>query len=294
MDYFFNSCDLAIQNAIVHKQYGVHYSQSSNSNTNMHIHDSCEINFSISGGGSFLIDDKVYEVNQGEVFIINQYEPHKITISKSPDIERFVLEICPEFILQCSSVDTDLTRCFYLRGTDISHKISLTDEQVCELRGLFTQIKENKGYATDMLNYAAFINILVFVNKLFALQNMQDHTNDQDVLRNEIVQKIIEFINANYYKSDSTLSLESLSKHSFVSPNQLSRLFKKYTGTTLSKYILSKRLSEAKKLLARGESVTSTAQACGFGDYANFIRVFKRNVGISPGKYADKKDFQLG
>ena len=43
---------------------------------------------------------------------------------------------------------------------------------------------------------------------------------------------------------------------------------------------------EAKKLLSAGNSVTETALACGFGDYANFIRVFKKHVGVPPGKYA--------
>ena len=38
-------------------------------------------------------------------------------------------------------------------------------------------------------------------------------------------------------------------------------------------------------MLAQGRSVTDTALACGFGDYSGFIRVFKKNVGVTPGKY---------
>ena len=43
---------------------------------------------------------------------------------------------------------------------------------------------------------------------------------------------------------------------------------------------------EAKKLLKNGHSVSDTAMLCGYHDYANFIRSFKKSVGVSPGKYA--------
>ena len=81
------------------------------------------------------------------------------------------------------------------------------------------------------------------------------------------------------------LTLEILAKNAFVSVNQLCKLFKTTFGTSVAKYIMAKRISEAKKLLAQGKSVAETAPACGFTDYANFIRVFKKFVGISPGKY---------
>ena len=79
--------------------------------------------------------------------------------------------------------------------------------------------------------------------------------------------------------------METISRHSYVSAKQLCKLFKMYCNTTVSKYIVSKRITEAKKLLAEGKSVTDTAFMCGFNDYANFIRVFKKTVGTPPGRY---------
>ena len=76
-----------------------------------------------------------------------------------------------------------------------------------------------------------------------------------------------------------------VAKNTYVSVNQLCRLFTRYCGTTVTKYITSKRITEAKKRLEEGKSVTDTAFMCGFNDYANFIRVFKKAVGVPPGKY---------
>jgi AraC-like DNA-binding protein len=53
----------------------------------------------------------------------------------------------------------------------------------------------------------------------------------------------------------------------------------------VAKYITSRRITEAKKLLSNGKNVTDTAIMCGFEDYANFIHVFKKHVGVTPGKY---------
>ena len=52
------------------------------------------------------------------------------------------------------------------------------------------------------------------------------------------------------------------------------------------KYIIGKRIAEAKKLLKAGNNVSDTALMCGFRDYSNFIRTFTASVGISPGRYS--------
>ena len=105
---------------------------------------------------------------------------------------------------------------------------------------------------------------------------------NQNKQQSKTVQLAIDFINNNYSQE---LTLEMIAKNSYVSVNQLCRLFNKYCSTTVTKYIISKRITEAKKMLSEGKNVTDTAFMCGFNDYANFIRVFKKAVGVPPGKY---------
>ena len=45
----------------------------------IHIHDCYEIYYSISGGKQFLIDNRFYNFNPGDIFFINQYESHYIS-----------------------------------------------------------------------------------------------------------------------------------------------------------------------------------------------------------------------
>ena len=58
------------------------------------------------------------------------------------------------------------------------------------------------------------------------------------------------------------------------------------TGTTINKYVVARRISVAKRLLAQGCSVHEACEQSGFGDYAHFIRAFGQAVGVSPKQYA--------
>jgi AraC-like DNA-binding protein len=61
--------------------------------------------------------------------------------------------------------------------------------------------------------------------------------------------------------------------------------FKLYTGYTIHQYVQQKRLITAKLLLKEGKSAMEACEESGFGDYANFIRAFKKAFGVPPGRY---------
>ena len=143
---------------------------------------------------------------------------------------------------------------------------------------LFEELKKDYPYGDEMYKRLRATEILFETNRLFSTHN----DNSTGEKGNRTVQLAIDYINNNY---SSEITLETVAKNAFISPTQLSRLFNRYCGTTVTKYIVSKRITEAKKLLATGKSVTDTAFMCGFNDYANFIRTFKKAVGVPPGKY---------
>ena len=279
MPFLFSKCADAIANANDTHTFGAYYSEVQNPDLNIHVHDCCEVLLCLSGGNNFLIDGKAYDVNDGDLFILNQFEPHKITADPNRIFARFILQIHPEYLIANSTEETDLSRCFYTRGDGISNKISLTNREIAEIEKLFILFRADNGFGDDILKNAAVSTILVLVNQYFM---KRAETNNAVYIDDERIMNTIAYINTHYSEN---LSLEMLAKKSYVSVNQLCKLFKNRFGTTVAKYIMSKRISEAKKLLAQGKTVSETALACGFADYANFIRVFKKFVGTSPGKY---------
>ena len=271
MKCFFDTCREAVAYAVESKSFGVYFSGESNPTQHVHVHDCCEIFLCLEGGSTFLVDDKVYQISNGDLFVINQFEAHKVVADKSGNFARYILHVHPSFIYNAG-----LASCFF--AADKVTRITPTKEEVGRLVALFEDMKCEHEYGDEIYKRLRATEILLEVNRLFAT-----HTTTRDsAFRHKAVQLAIDYINSNYA---SALSLDVVAKSAFVSPAQLSRLFSRYCGTTVTKYIASKRITEAKKMLAEGGSVTDTALSCGFNDYANFIRTFKKAVGVPPGKY---------
>lgn len=80
------------------------------------------------------------------------------------------------------------------------------------------------------------------------------------------------------------LSLDEICNHFFFSKNAVYRLFHDEFHTTVNDFIIKKRLKRSQELLqSKPElNVTQIASLCGFPDYNYFIRLFKKQVGITP------------
>lgn len=75
----------------------------------------------------------------------------------------------------------------------------------------------------------------------------------------------------------------------YLSPNYLSRLFRKETGTGLSEYIQNERMQLARRLLLQNKlSINQIAIETGYPSFAHFSKQFKKFFGMTPGEYRKK------
>jgi len=71
-----------------------------------------------------------------------------------------------------------------------------------------------------------------------------------------------------------------------MSPNYFHRVFAKAMGMTPNEFVISRKISRARELLATtGESISDISLLCGFDNIAYFSYVFKRYSGITPSSF---------
>ena len=88
------------------------------------------------------------------------------------------------------------------------------------------------------------------------------------------------------------INLESLADMVFLSPGYLSLIFKQSTGDTVSHYIISQRIDEAKRLLeTTNMKVNQICEKVGIDNVSYFGQQFKMLCGMSPSEYRKRKKF---
>lgn len=81
---------------------------------------------------------------------------------------------------------------------------------------------------------------------------------------------------------------ESVARHFRLSPNHISRLFKREGMVSFNDYVNYVRIHRAKYLLkSHRQTIDEISAACGFRDASYFCRVFKRKTNQTPGDYRE-------
>jgi len=102
----------------------------------------------------------------------------------------------------------------------------------------------------------------------------------------EKLQKVVAFINENY---QSSLSREGLAASVDVHPDNLGKLFRRYTSKKLGDYICELRVEDAaRKLVETDEPVIDIAFATGFESLRTFNRAFLKFKKMTPASYKKK------
>lgn len=99
----------------------------------------------------------------------------------------------------------------------------------------------------------------------------------------EDILHVIDYIDKNYTKDIKQMELVRISN---MSPTKLKNLFRKFTGCTITDYIMGKKSDHAAHLLADSDiSIKEIAGVVGFDTATGFATSFKKQMGISPSAY---------
>lgn len=185
--------------------------------------------------------------------------------------------ITSEFMLNCG---TDINEI-----KNVYNKLLLHIFNFCHSRNinLNNSVNENTSFNTIL----QFNNI--FEIKHYMLEIIKDVflCLKEKNIYNEPALNIIKYINEHYNSYD--LSLEDISKNTFLTPAYICVIFKDFTGKTVNKYITEYRIMQAKELLKDSNiKMNDIALKVGYRDGNYFAKIFKKETGYSPSEYRRK------
>lgn len=118
-----------------------------------------------------------------------------------------------------------------------------------------------------------------------SIGNIQDWIDRHRKKYGEATQRAIDYIRARF-SNDPTL--QEVADHVHLSRTYFSELFKKETGMNFNEFLIQVRLEHAKRLLSeRAMRVSEVAERVGYGNASYFIKVFKKQFGVSPYEYME-------
>ena len=128
---------------------------------------------------------------------------------------------------------------------------------------------------------ASFLEL--FMLSLAATGSVSSVSSDPEAI---LFSRAVNYLNSNIHRQPS---VPETARFCGVSESGLKRLFDKYAGISVHKYLLKLKIKAAVQLLESGQTVSRTAQELGFNTQSYFSRAFKRETGLSPSQVQDGK-----
>ena len=110
------------------------------------------------------------------------------------------------------------------------------------------------------------------------------HETDSNYSQYPLAFQVRMFLEENFENED--LSLTEISSYFSVSESYLCILFKKAFSTTVNQYLIDLRIQKAIYYLKNtNKKIKEISELVGYRDSNYFIRIFKKNIGITPADY---------
>lgn len=246
-----------------------------NAHFQLHNHNDYEILLFLEGDAKYVVEDKMYTLEPGDLILIRKHELHRIYHNSSAPYRRVVFMISPAFFQEngCTEYETQ----FLDFSMETGNKIAA---DLVRSSGLYDAFLRYKKYSEGFRLPADSPVLKAIIIEILYLINQTSHFSASDTSVSP-VRSVILYLSSNY---DTSVTLDFLQEKFFISKYYLCREFHKATGLTVHEYIRRKRLTKVRELRSQGMRICDAAMEAGFHDYSSFYRAYQKEYGIPPRK----------
>ncbi len=244
----------------------------------LHYHDYYELVVFEEGDIKYVCESCIYHLNYGDIILIPPGKFHMSVITReSTHYKRHVFYLYPSAF---DSVGHGALTSFLNRIKDIDIYTFSSPESRHKFMDLLARLKEIFGKEPSALEDA--LSLSYFLQFFYLLNQKDCQPKSETSSLPENILMLQQYIDQNFSQLSS---VSQVAEHFFYSREYVSRLFRKYFDTTISDYIMKRRISESQSLIMQGLPIIDIAYMVGFGSLSTFIRAFRSVTNMTPSKY---------
>ncbi len=245
-----------------------------------HTHDFIEFVYMLKGKGIHRVNGTEYPLAAGDLLIINYGEEH----SFDGDPTFCNLLIKPAFLddsmRECRDLFAMMQEPRYREFRELvdNHcrhiRFSREEKNSFEymLRLLDKELKDREpGFGVTTHTGVDFLLVMIFRKMCMTEPAVQGEFG-----------RVLEYIGDHYA---DRITAQSLAQMCYYTPSYFSRVFKRYTGVTFSRYLQRVRVLNACRLMDNGCRVSDVYTRVGYSDKTGFYKHFRQIMGMSPLAY---------
>lgn len=231
----------------------------------MHSHNSYEILFFENGDVNYVIEDRKYNLKTNDLVFIRPLRYHYLEIRSKAEYSRFNISFDSKFINK-KLLD------------DVPDEIEVIN---CPNESIIAENFKRMDFYNAEIEEEDFVKILacllteIFYNINISKDNYVSIPSGMSLILTEV----LDYINKNLFLIHD---IKEVCCEFFISESYLFKLFQAQLKTTPKKYIQTKRLLYAQKMIRSGKRPTDLYLECGFETYTGFYKNYKKHFGYSP------------
>lgn len=228
--------------------------------------------FGLHGQYTISTAQESYTIGASEVYAVSPFTLYRAVSGEDAGVLQITLS--PEILQKADWPQRQMIDCYLSRST-------LTDSVAQDIRRRCATLFRLYFQQTDQVELQR--QAVSLASLLWSRFSTTDSVQPEDSINTlKLLESALKMIHTQWNQS---ISLSETAAQLYVSDSYISRVFKKYVGTTFTKYLVDLRLSHAVNDLKGTDSVTEIAYRNGFKSDNSFIDFFKKAYGCTPGKY---------
>ena len=233
------------------------------------------IHYVSKGYGTFKVNDKIYNLKEGDIFILFKGMDVEYMASMDNPWEYYWVGFSgsktSEYLNRTSIIDS------YVANCNENSKIPSIILNMCEISKNY-----NPSNSDDILLLNELYSLLYVLIKEFP---KPFEYKDKEI--HKYIQDAINFINSNYMNN---ITVNEIAEHVNLSRSYLYKMFIKNLKISPQKYLINLRMYKATLLLKNTKlPIGEVASSVGYSDSLLFSKIFSRYFSMSPLNYRNNK-----